>query len=255
VVVVRVTTTTTEPATKPAKKSKESRLEELRRAISVREQERDCLVAKIDDTKQREEKSVKVSLESSPRSRAYREGERATMLQIDLARFENDLENLSSEIEALQPMVREQVDREREAQVGEIRGALFKLGEAEEIVWQQAGEVVDELLDLWDGYREVLEQRSGIFQDAIRAGIIQKSDADTYRELEDLTRGPITPANGTIATFLARILDVTVDHDGLDCRDPQGRPADQRRRLPELLPDKRDRLRRLELAGGIFELR
>jgi len=163
--------------------------------------------------------------------------------------------NLEKEISALQPMVREQVDREREAQVGEIRGALFKLGEAEEIVWQQAGEVVDELLDLWDGYREVLEQRSGIFQDAIRAGIIQKSDVDTYRELEDLCRGPITPANGTISSFLARILDVTVDDAGLDCRDPQGRPADQRRRLPELLPDKRDRLRRLELAGGIFELR
>jgi len=248
-------TTATETRPAPARKSKESRLEELRRALSVREQERDRLVAKIDDTKQREEKAVKASLESSPRARAYREGERATMLQIDLAQFEDDLGNLETEIASLGPMVREQVDREREAQLGEIRGALFKLGEAEEIVWQQAGEVVDELLDLWDGYREVLEQRSSIFQDATSVGIIQKSDADTYRELEDLTRGPITPASGTIATFLARILAVTVAHDGLDCRDPQGQPADQRRRLPELLPDKRDRLQRLELAGGIFELR
>jgi len=246
---------TTETIPKPAKKSKESRLEELQIALTIRTEERDKLVARIEDSRVREHEAVAASLQKEPRKNAYATGLRALKLKIDAAGFEEKLADVEKEIGGLEPLVRAEETREREVRLGEIRGALFKLGEAEEIVWQQAGEVVDELLDLWDGYREVLEQRSSIFQDAIRAGIIQKSDIDTYRELEDLTRGPITPANGTIATFLARILDVTVDHDGLDCRDPQGRPADQRRRLPELLPDKRDRLRRLELADGIFELR
>jgi len=245
----------TTTATRPAARAKESRLEELQLALTIRTEERDKLVARIEDSRVREHEAVAESLQKEPRKNAYSTGLRALKLKIDAADFEEKLADVEKEIGGLEPLVRAEETREREVRLGEIRGALFKLGAAEEIVWQQAGEVVDELLDLWDGYREVLEQRSSIFQDAIRAGIIQKSDVDTYRELEDLCRGPITPANGTIATFLARILDVTVDHDGLDCRDPQGRPADQRRRLPELLPDKRDRLRRLELAGGIFELR
>jgi len=43
----------TSTAPKPAGKSKENRLEELRLALQVREEERDSLVAKISDTKPR----------------------------------------------------------------------------------------------------------------------------------------------------------------------------------------------------------
>jgi len=52
-----------------------------------------------------------------------------------------------------------------------------------------------------------------------------------------------------------RLLDVTLDHDGLNCRDDSGRPADQNRRLPSLLPDLRDKLRRLQVSGSTFEVR
>lgn len=240
---------------KPARKSKQTKLEELQTALRVRERERDDLHAAIDATTQRETAAIRESLSDAPRDRAYKPGGRATKLQTDLKQQQRQLGQLEAEIRELEPLLRAEADREREARLGAVRGELFKAGEAEELVWQQAGEVVDELLDLWHAYADVLEQRSAIFHDAISAGILSKDDGDTYRELEDLCRGPITPANANIGTFLARILDVSVDFDGLGVRDEAGRPADQRRRLPTLLPDKRHRLRRLELSGGVFELR
>lgn len=244
----------TATAEKP-RKSKQSRLEELQTALRVRERERDDLHVRIDATVQRETAAIRESLSDEPRDRAYKPGGRAIKLQSDLKQQQKQLGQLETEIRELEPLVRAEADREREARLGEIRGQLFKLGEAETLVWSQGGEVVSELLDLWDSYRSVLEERDGILQTALHSGTLTNDDGDARRELEDLTRGPITPANGSIDTFLLRLLDVCLDHDGLNCRDAGGRPADQNRRLPELLPDMRDRLKPLSVSGGTFEIR
>ena len=56
-------------------------------------------------------------------------------------------------------------------------------------------------------------------------------------------------------SFVARILDVCLDPDNLGYRHPGGRPSDGNRKLPELLPDKRGQLKKLNVGGGVFELR
>lgn len=245
---------TSEPTPK-AKKPKVSRLEGLQSALRSRERRRDELVEKIQRTEQWEAEAVSSQLEGAPRSRPYGEGEKALRFRGELKTHRQDLEYVENELEALVPIVREEASREREGRVGELRGQLFQLGEAEEVVWSQCGELVDELLDLWESYREVVEERSQAFQTALVSGMLNGVDPDTRRELEHLTRGPVVPANGSIDTFVLRLLDVCLDFDGLDTRDPSGRPADLNRRLPSLLPDKRHRLQRLNVSGGLFELR
>lgn len=239
---------------RPAK-PKLSRLEELRRALGSREKERDGLVSKIADTKIREGEAVQEALEKAPRSRAYGYGESAIKLQRNVVAFEKSLGNLDSEIDALQPMLREEVDRERERRLGEVRGSLHELGNKELIVWEQSAEIVDELLASWNAYREILEERSVIYQECIHSGVLSAGENENYRELQSLVQGKIRPANATIMSFVARILDVTLDPDGLGYRDEGGRPADGNRKLKELLPDKRSQLKKLSVGGGVFELR
>ena len=249
------TTTTTEPATKTAKKSRQSRLEDLRRAVRFRERERDELRVRIEDTATRENEAVRHSLQEAPRDRAYADGKRATKLKNELERQEKQLQHLDVELRELAPLLREESDRDRQKKLGELRGRLFELGEAEELIWSQCGEVVSELLDLWDSYREVVEKRDEILQTAIHSGTLTADDGEARRELEDLTRGNIVPASGSIDSFVLRLLNVCCDHAGLNCRDESGRPADQNRRLPALLPDLRDKLKRLQVSGGTFEIR
>jgi len=250
-----VTTTTTEPATKPAKKSRQSRLEDLRRAVRFREKERDDLRLRIEETARSENEAVRNSLQEAPRSRAYADGKRATKLKNDLVEQEKQLQHLDVELRELAPLLQEESNRDRQKRLGELRGRLFELGEAEELIWSQCGEVVTELLDLWDSYRSTVERRDEILQTALHTGTLSADDGEARRELEDLTRGPIQPVNGSIDTFVLRLLDVCLDHDGLNCRDDGGRPADGNRRLPALLPDLRDRLRRLQVSGSVFEVR
>jgi len=254
--VVVVTMTTPEPATEPAaKKSRQSRLEDLRRAVRFRERERDELRVRIEDTATRENEAVRHSLQEAPRDRAYAQGKRAIKLKTDLVEQQKQLEHLDVELRELAPLLQEESDRDRQKRLGELRGRLFELGEAEELVWSQCGEVVSELLELWDSYREVVQTRDEILQTALHTGTLTADDVEARRELEDLTRGPIQPVNGSIDSFVLRLLDVTLDHDGLGCRDEGGRPADGNRRLPALLPDLRDRLRRLQVSGSTFEIR
>jgi len=250
-----VTTTTTEPATKPAKTSRQSRLEDLRRAVRFRERERDELRVRIEDTATRENEAVRHSLQEAPRDRAYADGKRATKLKNDLVEQEKQLQHLDVELRELAPLLQEESNRDRQKRLGELRGRLFELGEAEELIWSQCGEVVTELLDLWDSYRSSVEKRDEILQTALHTGVLTPDDVEARRELEALTRGSIVPASGSIDSFVLRLLDVCCDHDGLNCRDESGRPADQNRRLPALLPDLRDRLKRLQVSGSTFEIR
>ena len=119
----------------------------------------------------------------------------------------------------------------------------------------KAGEVVDEILASWDAYRRILEERSTIYQECIHSGVVSAGENEVYRELQSLVQGPIRPASASIMSFVARVLDVTLDPDNLGYRDPGGRPADGNRKLKELLPDKRSQLKKLSVGGGVFELR
>jgi len=250
-----VETTTAEPIPQPSKKSRQSRLEDLRRAVRFRERERDELRVRIEDTARCENEAVRRSLQEAPRDRAYAQGKRAIQLKNDLVEQETQLEHLDVELRELAPLLQEESDRDRQKRLGELRGRLFELGEAEEVVWSQCGEVVSELLDLWDSYREVVEKRDQILETAKHSGTLTLADVEAKRELEALTRGSIVPASGSIDSFVLRLLDVCLDHDGLGCRDESGRPADGNRRLPALLPDLRDRLKRLQVSGSTFEIR
>ena len=109
--------------------------------------------------------------------------------------------NLESEISGLQPLLREEIDRERERRLGELQGSLHELGNKELVLWEQSGEVVDELVAVWNSYRELLEQRSAIYQQAIHSGTLTMDDGDAYQEIQTLTKGPTSPACGTIITF------------------------------------------------------
>jgi len=185
-----VTTTTTEPATKPAaKKSRQSRLEDLRRAVRFREKERDDLRLKIEETARSENEAVRHSLQEAPRDRAYAQGKRATKLKNDLVEQQKQLQHLEVELRELAPLLQEESNRDRQKRLGELRGRLFELGEAEELIWSQCGEVVTELLDLWDSYRSSVEKRDEILQTALHTGTLSADDVEARRELEDLTRG------------------------------------------------------------------
>ena len=231
------------------------RLEGLRRGLSSREAQREKLIEKIAATEQLEERAVNDSLSRAPKTRAYRQGEPAKTLQNDLRIMHGDLGDLNSEIGALKPLVQEESRAERERELGKLRAKLHELGNRELQVWESAAEIVDEVIASWNAYREILEERSAIYQEAIHSGVLAAGENEAYRELQDLVQGQIRPANGTIMSFVARILDVTLDPDGLGYRDPGGRPSDGNRRLPELLPDKRSQLRKLNVGGGVFELR
>jgi len=192
VVVVRVTTTTTEPAAKTAKKSRQSRLEDLRRAVRFRERERDELRVRIEDTARSENEAVRISLQEAPRDRAYAQGKRAIKLKNDLVEQEKQLQHLDVELRELAPLLQEESNRDRQKRLGELRGRLFELGEAEELIWSQCGEVVTELLDLWDSYRSSVEKRDEILQTALHTGTLTADDGEARRELEDLCRGTDT---------------------------------------------------------------
>lgn len=244
-----------EPIAEPAKKSRQSRLEDLRRAVRFRERERDGLLLSIEETARSENEAVRHSLQKAPRDRAYAQGKRATKLKNDLQEQQEQLEHLEVELRELAPLLQEENDRDRQKRLGDLRGRLFELGEAEELIWSQGGELVAELLDIWNAYMEVVEKRDQILETAKHSGTLTPDDVEARRGLEALTRGSIVPASGTIDTFVLRLLDVCCDHDGLNCRDDSGRPADGNRRLPALLPDLRDKLKRLQVSGSTFEVR
>jgi len=90
------TATVPEPIAKPAKKSRQSRLEDLRRAVRFREKERDDLRLRIEETARSENEAVRNSLQESPRDRAYADGKRAIKLKKDLVEQEKQLEHLSA---------------------------------------------------------------------------------------------------------------------------------------------------------------
>lgn len=231
------------------------RLEELRRGLGMREQARDRLLRKIEDTRQQEEEAVSSAITSAPRHRAYKKDAPALTLKAALVGYEDELKNLEVEISALAPILKEEVDRERQSKLGRVRARLHELGNKELLVWEQSAEIVDEVIASWNAYREILEERSAIYQEAIHSGVLAAGENESYRELQDLVMGQIGPANSSIMSFVARILDVTLDPDGLGYRDAGGRPSDGNRLLPGLLPDKRSQLRKLEVGGGVFELR
>lgn len=230
------------------------KLESLRRGVSMRRQARDKLVDRIAQTREREERTVATALETTPKIRAYKQDSAASVLKDELSELEDDLQDLETELSALEPLLKEQVDLERKQRIDEVRETLTELGAQEIKLWQQGDEIVDELLTQWSAYVEVLEQRSYAFHSAISDGVLSKDDGE-YAELEALARGPVWPACGSIASFTAKILDVTIDPDNLSYRDPHGRPADQDRKLVELLSDKRTQLRKLEVSGGLYEIR
>ena len=231
------------------------RLEELRRGLSAREKAREKLVEKITQTQRLEEEAVNSALSSAPRSRAYKQGEPATTLKTDLVILQDDLGDLESEIGALEPLVQEEAGKERERRLGQVRARLHELGNRELLVWEGSAEIVDEVIASWNAYRSILEERSALYQECIHSGVLTAGENENYRELQSLVQGQIRPACGTIMSFVARILDVTLDPDGLGYRDPGGRPSDGNRKLPELLPDKRIHLKKLSVGGGVFELR
>lgn len=171
----------------------------------------------------------------------------------ELREHEESLENLDTEIELLTPMVVEAATKEREEKLGKIRDKLTKLGKAEEAVWSQAGTFVEEILNRWGEYVDVVEERDRVFAEAIHQGTLA-NDADVRRQLEHLTRGPVSPISRDVLAFVARVIDVTVDPDSRGPRDEHGQRSDSDRRLPDLLPDMRGRLRRLEVSGGVFPI-
>ena len=171
----------TSTATRPAK-AKESRLEELQLALTIRTEERDKLVARIEDSRVREHEAVAESLQKEPRKNAYATGLRALKLKIDAAGFEEKLADVEKEIEGLEPLVRAEAAKERELELGELRAQLFGLNENELLLWKQAGEILGEWLDLWADYCDAVEARDRAYSDALHGGLLASAGDEDRRD-------------------------------------------------------------------------
>jgi len=241
-------TTVAEPAPKPTKKSKESRLEELQLALQLRTEERDKLVARIEDSRVREHEAVAESLQKAPRTNAYGTGLRALKLKIDAAGFEEKLADVEKEISGSEPLVREEEARAREHQLGELRAQLFTLNETEELLYRQAGEILSEWLDLWSDLCDCVEARDRAYSESIHGGALSSEDDEGRREFKQLLQGPVTPVSPDISAFIARLIDATTDRE---YRLEGGHRTDLNRKLPTIVPDLSSRLRRLEVSGAV----
>ena len=162
------------------------RLEELRRGLGMREQARDRLLRRIEETRQQEEEAVSSAITSAPRHRAYKKDAPALTLKAALVGYEDELKNLEVEISALAPILKEEVARERQSKLGQVRAKLHELGNRELVVWEQSAEIVDEIIASWNAYREILEERSAIYQEAIHSGVLAAGENEAYREMQNL---------------------------------------------------------------------
>ena len=229
-------------------KAKESRIEELQLALTIRTEERDKLIARIEDSRVREHEAVAESLQKEPRKNAYATGLRALKLKIDAAGFEEKLADVEKEIAGLEPLVRAEAARERELELGELRAELFGLNENELLLWKQAGEILGEWLDLWADYVDAVEARDRAYSDALHHGVLASAGDEDRREILALLQGPVTPVSPDLENFVARCIDATCDRE---YRLEGGLRTDLNNRLPGLVPDLSSRLRRLEVSGAV----
>jgi len=247
-------TTTTEqkpaakPKPKPARKAKESTIEELRIALTTRVEERERLIAKIENARLREGEAVSESLAKEPRKSAYGSGLKALKHRTDFARFEEKLGLVEKEITGLEPLVREQEAREREHKLGELRAQLFGLNENELLLWKQAGEILSEWLDLWADYVDAVEARDRLYSDALHHGVLASAGDEDRREILALLQGPITPVCSDIEGFIARCISAMTDRE---YRLEGGHRTDLNNRLPGLVPDLSSKLRTLSVSGAV----
>jgi len=237
----------TTTATRPAK-AKESRLEELHLALTLRTEERDKLVARIEDSRVREHEAVSESLQKAPRKSAYSTGFRALKLKIDAADFEEKLADVEKEIEGLEPLVRAEAAKERELELGELRAELFGLNETEELLYRQGGEILAEWLDLWSDLCDCIEARDLLYGESIHGGALSSEDDEGRREFKMLLQGPVTPVSPDISAFIARLVDATTDRE---YRLEGGHRTDLNNRLPGLVPDLSSKLRTLSVSGAV----
>lgn len=240
--------TSTETKPQPVRKPKVNRLEELQLALTIRTEERDKLIALIEDSRLREGEAVSESLTKQPRSNAYGTGLRALKLKIDAATFEGKLEDVEKEIAGLEPLVIEEAAKERELELGELRAQLFGLNENELLLWKQAGEILSEWLDLWADYCDAVEARDRLYSDALHRGLLASAGDEDRREILALLQGPVTPVSPDLENFIARCVDATCDRE---YRLEGGHRTDLNNRLPGLVPDLSSRLRRLEVSGAV----
>jgi len=247
-------TTTTEqkpaakPKPKPARKAKASTIEELRTALTTRVEERERLVAKIENARLREGEAVAESLAKEPRKNAYGSGLKALKHRTDFARFEEKLGLVEKEITGLEPLVREEEAREREHQLGELRAQLFTLNETEELLYRQGGEILSEWLDLWSDLCDCIEARDQLYGESIHGGALSSEDDEGRREFKQLLQGPVTPVSPDISAFIARLIDATTDRE---YRLEGGHRTDLNNRLPGLVPNLSAKLRKLEVSGAV----
>jgi len=239
---------TTETIPKPAKKSKESRIEELQVALTIRTEARDKLVARIEDSRVREHEAVAESLQKAPKKNAYATGLRALKLKLDAADFEEKLGLVEKEISGLEPLVREEEAREREHKLGELRAQLFGLNENELLLWKQAGEILSEWLDLWADYVDAVEARDKLYSESIHGGALSSENDEGRREFKQLLQGPVTPVSPDISAFIARLVDATTDRE---YRLEGGHRTDLNRKLPTIVPDLSSKLRKLSVSGAV----
>jgi len=169
-------------------------------------------------------------------------------LKIDAAGFEEKLADVEKEIEGLEPLVREEAAKEREHDLGELRGALFALNENELLLWKQAGEILGEWLDLWADYVDAVEARDRAYSDALHGGLLASAGDEDRREVLALLQGPITPVCSDIEGFIARCISAMCDRE---YRLDGGHRTDLNRKLPTLVPDLSSKLRRLEVSGAV----
>jgi len=238
----------TTTATRPAARAKESRLEELQLALTIRTEERDKLVARIEDSRVREHEAVSESLQKAPKKNAYATGLRALKLKIDAADFEEKLVDVEKEIAGLEPLVRAEAAREQEHKLGELRAELFGLNENELLLWKQAGEILGEWLDLWADYCDAVEARDRAYSDALHRGLLASAGDEDRREIVALLQGPVTPVSPDLENFVARCIDATCDRE---YRLEGGHRTDLNRKLPALVPDLSSKLRKLEVSGAV----
>jgi len=162
--------------------------------------------------------------------------------------IEKTIPRLRDDIRALEITAGHASEEEAIERLEEAFGAVLPLADAELAAWQKLGKAWAGLVTAYGAYADAMEAR-----EAARIELYHSDEgllgitSDQKAELDSAFRPVVEPAPVSILSLLELLFNATMSNE---YRGTGARPTDTRRVLPDLLPDLRDKNRRIEFALG-----
>ena len=143
-------------------------LEELQAALEKRQAERQQLLTKLAELVQTEEAERSALLRAKPDADPYAVGTKAKRLNDERAKTERAISNTEKTIEVLTGHLNEAGAVRAVERLRELTQRAEKLKKAEDAAWRKAGQVLEELLAVWNPLAENYEERDRLRGEAER---------------------------------------------------------------------------------------